>query len=54
MASCHGKKEGFTCGTNLYRCAKCTNIGCNAAKCSNCGFPGNRCAKCGSYEMKQF
>ena len=60
MPSCPGKrtKDNITCHSNLYRCKKCVNIGCNQGRfgtCTNQGFEGGKCLKCGAYgQMEPF
>ena len=56
LASCPGRRNGNTCGTLLYRCNSCGNVGCGQNACSNVAFPtgSNKCGKCGKYEKKTF
>lgn len=56
MALCPGKKpDGRSCGTTLYRCKKCGNVGCAQNKdCSNLAFKdGSKCTKCGAFSQKE-
>jgi hypothetical protein len=52
MASCPGKrKSAATCNSVIYRCNKCTSVGCDqvqAGECSNQGFRLGTCVKCGT------
>jgi hypothetical protein len=51
MASCQGKRRSTAiCNSVVYRCEKCTNVGCDqveAGGCSNQGFRSNNCLMCG-------
>jgi len=57
MASCIGKrKSAATCDSVVYRCLKCTNVGCDqgqAGGCSNQGFRFGTCVKCGTIKPGQ-
>jgi hypothetical protein len=50
-------KTGSTCNSNLYRCQKCGNVGCDhhaPGTCSNQGFRSGKCEKCGKNDKKTF
>ena len=49
MASaCRGRnRDGSTCQTTLYRCAKCGHVGCTKPGCSNQGFRNGNWGRCG-------
>jgi hypothetical protein len=53
MAYCVGKRAtGGTCQSNLKRCKKCGNVGCDKMKegeCTNQTFWQGKCLKCGAY-----
>jgi hypothetical protein len=53
--SCNGTRTNklHKCGFSLYRCKRCSNVGCNQSNrgaCSSQGFYGGACLKCGSHE----
>lgn len=59
MASCPGKRStrGGACGSTLYRCKKCGNVGCEKGRideCSNQGFRAGKCLKCGASGQKEY
>jgi hypothetical protein len=68
MSVCPGKKgKGASCYSPLFKCKKCSNVGCektfgnnindpnpaNASNaCTNAGFSLGKCLKCGSFGSK--
>ena len=59
MAICIGKHKTRTgrCGSILYRCRKCANVGCMQSatqQCTNQGFTGTSiCLKCNTSGQKE-
>jgi len=55
MAACQGKRGTGKCGSMLYRCKSCGNVGCVNEGCTNVGFKGgSRCVKCGKFDKELF
>ena len=56
MASYTGRRENHSCMSQLYRCKKCGNVGCDQiqdGKCSNQGFKFGKCLRCGASGQKE-
>jgi len=54
--ACPGTKHSHTCGSVLYRCKSCGNVGCDQGTkgtCSNQAFTGGKCMKCGKSGQKE-
>jgi len=45
---CQGIRNGMICYGDLYRCARCLNVGCALDGCSNQAFNAVRCLRCGA------
>src|SRR5579859_6066206 len=61
MLTCHGTRDGHHCGSPLYRCENCGNLGCRAKKhgmCTKQAFSGKgkgkclSCGKCGTADAR--
>lgn len=54
MANCAGNRKSVPCGSAVYNCRKCTNVGCDQpefGECSNQGFRSGMCTQCGAIRM---
>jgi hypothetical protein len=54
MANCTGKRKPATCGSPVFNCSKCANVGCDqleVGECSNQGFSSGICTQCGAVRM---
>ena len=54
--ACNGQREkqlGSNCGKPVYRCNKCSVVGCEGEGCTNQRFRYGRCLSCGQSGKRQ-
>lgn len=53
MKKCDGVKAGRKCESDVYKCVKCGQTGCDQYGCTKQLFQANQCKKCRASAGKQ-